>query len=171
MIAGKHGQTSKVCRPRAGLANTPVSPTVDCCSLYAAPHYRVLISGPPVQPGARRGTGSGPLWTTCFRIYLGRSETLIGVASHRLTAMAAQEPIPVYTQLNDLYRNLGTTVDHATRWNTLAEEFEKRFGRKPAYIARAPGRVKYVLTTSEFQFADHTTVLLVSPCSIAIHRD
>lgn len=61
--------------------------------------------------------------------------------------MAAQAPIPVYTQLNDLYNNLGTTVDHATRWNNLAEEFEKRFGRKPAYIARAPGRVKYVSFT------------------------
>lgn len=58
--------------------------------------------------------------------------------------MAAQQPVPVYTNLNDLYANLGTTFNHAVRWNNLAEEFEKRFGRKPAYIARAPGRVKYV---------------------------
>jgi len=56
--------------------------------------------------------------------------------------MAAQQPIPVYTNLADLYGNLGTTLNHAERWNHLAEEFQKRFGRKPAYIARAPGRVK-----------------------------
>lgn len=56
--------------------------------------------------------------------------------------MAAAEPIPVYTNLNDLYANLGTSLNHATRWNNLAEEFEKRFGKKPKYIARAPGRVK-----------------------------
>lgn len=32
----------------------------------------------------------------------------------------------------------------STKWDNLAQEFEARFGRKPAYIARAPGRVKYV---------------------------
>ncbi len=58
--------------------------------------------------------------------------------------MAALEPIPVFTQLNDLYGNLGTTIDHAAKWSNLAEEFQKRFGKKPAYIARAPGRVKCV---------------------------
>lgn len=56
--------------------------------------------------------------------------------------MAAQEPIPIFTNLTDLYANLGTSLDHVARWNNLAEEFEKRFGRKPLYIARAPGRVK-----------------------------
>ncbi|KAG6856269.1 hypothetical protein H0H87_005954 [Tephrocybe sp. NHM501043] len=56
--------------------------------------------------------------------------------------MAAERPIPVYTNLNDLYQNLGTSLNHAVRWNNLAEQFEMRFGRKPTYIARAPGRVK-----------------------------
>lgn len=56
--------------------------------------------------------------------------------------MSAQEAIPVYTNLKDLYANLGTSLNHAERWNNLAEEFEARFGKKPKYIARAPGRVK-----------------------------
>jgi hypothetical protein len=34
------------------------------------------------------------------------------------------------------------TYNFSARWNNLAEEFVTRFGRKPAYIARAPGRVK-----------------------------
>ncbi|KAJ7472672.1 Galactokinase [Mycena latifolia] len=60
--------------------------------------------------------------------------------------MSAQEPIPTYTNLTDLYASLGTSLNHAERWTTLAEEFETRFGRKPAYIARAPGRhIDYAL--------------------------
>lgn len=55
----------------------------------------------------------------------------------------ADASIPVYTNLEDLYANLGTSLDHVQRWNHLAEEFEQRFGNKPQYIARAPGRVKY----------------------------
>jgi hypothetical protein len=56
--------------------------------------------------------------------------------------MSAQEAIPVFTNLTDLYASLGTSLNHAERWNNLAEEFEKRFGKQPTYIARAPGRVK-----------------------------
>lgn len=56
--------------------------------------------------------------------------------------MAAERPVPVYTDLKELYGNLGTSLNHITRWDNLAKEFEKRFGKKPAYIARAPGRVK-----------------------------
>ncbi|KAJ7037757.1 Galactokinase [Mycena alexandri] len=54
--------------------------------------------------------------------------------------MSAQEAIPVYTNLKDLYASLGTSLNHAERWNNLATEFETRFGKKPTYIARAPGR-------------------------------
>ena len=58
--------------------------------------------------------------------------------------MAAELPIPVFTNLNDLYANLGTSLSHAERWNHLTEEFHNRFGKKPQFIARAPGRVKWV---------------------------
>lgn len=58
--------------------------------------------------------------------------------------MSEDQPIPVYTNLADLYENLGTSVNHAQRWDDLTVEFTKRFGRKPAYIVRAPGRVKCV---------------------------
>ena len=56
--------------------------------------------------------------------------------------MAALAPIPIYTSLSELYDNLGTAASHGPRWNNLIDEFEKRFGGKPKYIARAPGRVK-----------------------------
>jgi hypothetical protein len=54
----------------------------------------------------------------------------------------ADQPIPVYLNLADLYGSLGSSLDHAERWDNLAKEFEKRFGRPPAYITRAPGRIK-----------------------------
>ncbi|KAG6370757.1 hypothetical protein JVT61DRAFT_10959 [Boletus reticuloceps] len=58
----------------------------------------------------------------------------------RTSSMAATLPIPVYTSLEDVYHNLGTSLKHAERWDSLAKEFEAKFGRTPAYIARAPGR-------------------------------
>lgn len=56
--------------------------------------------------------------------------------------MIAEQPIPVYTTLSEVFGSVEASLPHASRWNNLAEEFEKRFGRKPQYIARAPGRVK-----------------------------
>ncbi|KIK97469.1 hypothetical protein PAXRUDRAFT_824902 [Paxillus rubicundulus Ve08.2h10] len=55
--------------------------------------------------------------------------------------MAASLPIHVYTNLEDVYQNLGTSLKHAERWDNLARTFKARFGRTPAYITRAPGRV------------------------------
>lgn len=60
------------------------------------------------------------------------------------TNMIAEQSIPVYTTLSEVFGSLTASLKHVSRWNNLAEEFEKRFGRKPAYIARAPGRIKYV---------------------------
>ncbi|KAG5634847.1 hypothetical protein H0H81_000524, partial [Sphagnurus paluster] len=77
--------------------------------------------------------------------------------------MAAERPVPVYTNLKDLYQNLGTSLNHAVRWNNLAQEFEKRFGRKPAYIARAPGRVNLI--------GEHIDYTLFGVLPAAIERD
>jgi hypothetical protein len=56
--------------------------------------------------------------------------------------MFANEPIPVYNTLADVFGGVEASLPHAKRWNGLAEHFEQRYGRKPACIARAPGRVK-----------------------------
>ncbi|KAG6837245.1 hypothetical protein H0H93_012640 [Arthromyces matolae] len=77
--------------------------------------------------------------------------------------MAAERPIPIYTNLNDLYQNLGTSLSHAVRWNSLAKEFKRRFGREPAYIARAPGRVNLI--------GEHIDYALFGVLPAAIERD
>ncbi|KAJ2932504.1 hypothetical protein H1R20_g4582, partial [Candolleomyces eurysporus] len=58
--------------------------------------------------------------------------------------MIAHQDIPVYTNLNDVFGSLGASLQNVERWNGLAEEFERRYGRKPKYIARAPGRVNLI---------------------------
>ncbi|KAH7874755.1 galactokinase gal [Lentinula edodes] len=77
--------------------------------------------------------------------------------------MAAEQPIPVYTNLSDLYGSLGTSLNHAEKWNSIAEEFQQRFGRKPAYIARAPGRVNLI--------GEHIDYCLFGVLPAAIERD
>ncbi|KAJ2917351.1 hypothetical protein MD484_g3076, partial [Candolleomyces efflorescens] len=58
--------------------------------------------------------------------------------------MIAHQDIPVYTNLNDVFGSLGASLQNIERWNGLAEEFERRYGTKPSYIARAPGRVNLI---------------------------
>jgi galactokinase/N-acetylgalactosamine kinase len=59
-----------------------------------------------------------------------------------MEAAIAKQNIPLYTTLTEVFGSLEAFLPHAKRWNDLAEEFEKRFEKKPAYIVRAPGRVK-----------------------------
>ncbi|KAJ7649836.1 Galactokinase [Roridomyces roridus] len=77
--------------------------------------------------------------------------------------MSAQDPVPVFTNLNDLYANLGTSLNHVERWNNLTEEFETRFGQRPTYIARAPGRVNLI--------GEHIDYALFGVLPAAIERD
>lgn len=58
------------------------------------------------------------------------------------SSMFADEPVPIYGTLSDVFGTVQASLPHGKRWNDLAEQFELRFGRKPAYIVRAPGRVK-----------------------------
>ncbi|XP_006459627.1 hypothetical protein AGABI2DRAFT_65690 [Agaricus bisporus var. bisporus H97] len=75
----------------------------------------------------------------------------------------ADQSIPVYTNLTDLYGSLGSSVNHAERWDNLAKEFEKRFGRPPAYITRAPGRINII--------GEHIDYALFGVLPAAIEQD
>ncbi|KAF9260133.1 galactokinase gal [Marasmius fiardii PR-910] len=77
--------------------------------------------------------------------------------------MSAQQPVPIYTNLNELYGELGTTLNHAQRWNELAEDFQKKFGKKPAYIVRAPGRLNLI--------GEHIDYCLFGVLPAAIEQD
>ncbi|KAH7881742.1 GHMP kinase [Phlebopus sp. FC_14] len=78
--------------------------------------------------------------------------------------MAALLPIPVFTNLQDVYQNLGSSLKHAERWDNLAKQFQAKFGRTPAYIARAPGRVKYGI-------CEHIDYSLFSVFPTAVEHD
>ncbi|KAJ7195614.1 Galactokinase [Mycena pura] len=77
--------------------------------------------------------------------------------------MVAQEAIPVHTNLTQVYGSSGTVLKNADRWHNLAEEFKKRFGRTPAYIARAPGRVNLI--------GEHIDYALFGVLPAAIEQD
>ncbi|EPQ52469.1 Galactokinase [Gloeophyllum trabeum ATCC 11539] len=77
--------------------------------------------------------------------------------------MAASLPIPVFNTLEEAYSSLGSALDHAPRWDNLAVEFESRFGRKPAFIARAPGRVNLI--------GEHIDYALFGVLPAAVERD
>lgn len=77
--------------------------------------------------------------------------------------MAAKQGIPIYTNLSDLFGSLGVSLKHVKRWNDLAIEFGKRFGKKPTYISRAPGRVNLI--------GEHIDYALFGVLPTAIERD
>ncbi|KAG1781748.1 ribosomal protein S5 domain 2-type protein [Suillus placidus] len=66
---------------------------------------------------------------------------------------AADAPIPIFTTLKEVYGSLATAAKHASffvlvlgreRWDELVREFDAKFGHKPTYVARAPGRVNLI---------------------------
>ncbi|TFK82427.1 galactokinase gal [Polyporus arcularius HHB13444] len=59
--------------------------------------------------------------------------------------------------------DLQTAAEQAVRYNNLVEEFEKRFGHKPSYIARAPGRVNLI--------GEHIDYVLFGCFPAAVERD
>ncbi|KIJ98167.1 hypothetical protein K443DRAFT_680961 [Laccaria amethystina LaAM-08-1] len=77
--------------------------------------------------------------------------------------MAAKQGIPIYTNLSDLFGSLGVSLKHVERWHDLAAEFERRFGKKPTYISRAPGRVNLI--------GEHIDYALFGVLPTAIERD
>ncbi|KAF9473802.1 galactokinase gal [Pholiota conissans] len=77
--------------------------------------------------------------------------------------MIAEQDIPVYHTLADVFGSAAAALPHAKRWNDLAEQFEIRFGRKPTYIARAPGRVNLI--------GEHIDYALFGVLPAAIERD
>ncbi|PCH39358.1 Galactokinase [Wolfiporia cocos MD-104 SS10] len=77
--------------------------------------------------------------------------------------MAAQLPIPVHTTVKDVFGDLQTASVQSVRWDGVIQEFEKRFGRKPAYIARAPGRVNLI--------GDHIDYVLFGVLPAAVEQD
>jgi galactokinase len=73
------------------------------------------------------------------------------------------ESIPVYTTVSEIYPDLKVAVTETHRWNTLASEFETRFGHRASHICRAPGRVNLI--------GEHIDYCLFGVFPAAIDRD
>ncbi|KAI9061167.1 ribosomal protein S5 domain 2-like protein, partial [Trametes sanguinea] len=77
--------------------------------------------------------------------------------------MAAELPIPVFSSLDQAFPDLETAAAQGVRFNAVVEEYQKRFGHKPSYIARAPGRVNLI--------GEHIDYVLFGCFPAAIERD
>jgi len=75
----------------------------------------------------------------------------------------ASASIPIFTSLDQIHPDPKTILAQGVRWNHLIEEFDKRFGRKPTHICRAPGRVNLI--------GEHIDYALFSVFPAAIERD
>lgn len=53
---------------------------------------------------------------------------------------SAGDFIPVVSSIDEIYTS-GSLLTQGKRWDGLVREFEKRYGGKPKFVARAPGRV------------------------------
>ncbi|PAV16304.1 galactokinase gal [Pyrrhoderma noxium] len=76
---------------------------------------------------------------------------------------ATSAQVPLYTSLDQIFPDTKTLLTQGARYNALAEEFEKHFGKKPTHIVRAPGRVNLI--------GDHIDYCLFSVIPAAIERD
>ncbi|EIW57193.1 galactokinase gal [Trametes versicolor FP-101664 SS1] len=77
--------------------------------------------------------------------------------------MAAELPIPIFTSLNMALPDLQTAAAEGVRYDSMVKEYESRFGHKPTYIARAPGRVNLI--------GEHIDYVLFGCFPAAIERD
>ncbi|KAF8591162.1 galactokinase gal [Ramaria rubella] len=77
--------------------------------------------------------------------------------------MAASLPVPVLHTLQEVHSDLNTATQQSVRWDHLASEFERFFGRRPTHIARAPGRVNLI--------GEHIDYALFGVFPAAIERD
>ncbi|THH04866.1 hypothetical protein EW145_g5207 [Phellinidium pouzarii] len=77
--------------------------------------------------------------------------------------MAAAVPVPVFTTIEQVFPDAAVLLKQGARYNLLAEQFEERFGKKPMYIVRAPGRVNLM--------GDHIDYQLFGVLPAAVERD
>ncbi|KAH8112723.1 galactokinase gal [Phellopilus nigrolimitatus] len=77
--------------------------------------------------------------------------------------MAAAVQVPVFTTLDKIFPDAQILLQQGARYAHLAQEFEARFGKKPAYIVRAPGRVNLI--------GEHIDYCLFGVLPAAVERD
>ena len=53
------------------------------------------------------------------------------------------DAVPTTASLEEIYAQEGLAVQQR-RWDELQSHFEQRYGRKPQFISRSPGRVNII---------------------------
>ncbi|KAI0693409.1 Galactokinase [Cytidiella melzeri] len=77
--------------------------------------------------------------------------------------MAADEPIPVFTTVQDAHPIPAIAAREALRYAQLTDHYTSLFGHRPTHIARAPGRVNII--------GEHIDYALFGVCPMAVEQD
>ncbi|KAJ2554811.1 galactokinase [Coemansia sp. RSA 1933] len=75
-------------------------------------------------------------------------------------------PVTMFTALSDIYAD--DLLKHGARFQALAEEFIKMYSIKPAFIARAPGRVNIIGEHIDYCGFPVFPMAIVPDCLIAV---
>lgn len=58
--------------------------------------------------------------------------------------MADESYIPEIQSLDKIYSQAPAVAREGVRWDGLTKHFEQLYGKKPDFVARAPGRVNII---------------------------
>ncbi|CAK7269387.1 galactokinase [Sporothrix epigloea] len=79
-------------------------------------------------------------------------------------------PVPVVTRLNDIYTD-DDIPTQVMRWQRLLAEFEQRYGKKAAFIARSPGRVNIIGEHIDYSLYSVLPMAITADCIMAVGID
>ncbi|CAD6898794.1 unnamed protein product, partial [Tilletia laevis] len=61
-----------------------------------------------------------------------------------MSSSSSFDAVPAVKTLAEIYPSSAALAEQGVRWDNLATRFEEIYGRKPAFVARAPGRVNII---------------------------
>ncbi|KAL8815164.1 MAG: hypothetical protein Q9223_005674 [Gallowayella weberi] len=78
------------------------------------------------------------------------------------------EPVPVTHWVNSLYHDAANGPTQKQRWQNLVTHFEEKYGKKPAFVARSPGRVNLIGEHIDYSLYEVLPMAIAADVLIAV---
>lgn len=79
------------------------------------------------------------------------------------------EPVPVTESIDALYPDANIS-SQKERWQNLVEHFEEKYGGKPAFVARSPGRVNLIGEHIDYSLYEVLPMAIAADVLVAVGR-
>ncbi|CAK7213632.1 galactokinase [Sporothrix bragantina] len=76
-------------------------------------------------------------------------------------------PVPVVSRLEEIYTDDAVPAQ-TKRWQHLLSDFEQRYGKKPDFVARSPGRVNVIGEHIDYSLYSVLPMAITGDCIIAV---